>query len=353
MKNGPENFEQKKVQCVKGSFYVYLPKDWALKYNIDDNKRVLLKRLDDDSILIRSTEQQKLERQSYEIDLDFEVMAEKPEFKEVTKDVYFKYILNLYLTAYIIGYNRIVFTTHRSKIPMKVQNRITAMTRTLYGMVIVSETKDHIVVEDTSSIFDMKLMMRQVINKVGLCISNFIELIDQYGEIRGNRDEMNETLEDFIKQDDQIDEHRYAIERYAHQILKYPTLGHDSGISSVECLHNSECTRMLERIGDYMIKLAVLLKKQAIHDVSFVLKHLRTMEEVFHVVQDNFDRNHPLKFYQLIQEIKVNADETKELIENQDPDAEFLIPIRRIKNICADIAEIRINDTLSRNNASK
>ncbi len=51
--------------------------------------------------------------------------------------------------------------------------------------------------------------------------------------------------------------------------------------------------------------------------------------------------------------IMVNADETKEIIENKDLDAEFLIPIRRIKNICADIAEIRIDDTLSRNNSSK
>jgi hypothetical protein len=60
-----------------------------------------------------------------------------------------------------------------------------------------------------------------------------------------------------------------------------------------------------------------------------------------------------LKFYALTRDIKEYAQEVKDLIFENDPDTEYLILIRRVNNMCGDIAEIRINDILSRQQAEE
>ncbi len=54
MKSELNNLEQKKVQEVKGSYYMYLPHDWAIQYQIDKQKKVYMKRMDDDTLLIQA-----------------------------------------------------------------------------------------------------------------------------------------------------------------------------------------------------------------------------------------------------------------------------------------------------------
>jgi hypothetical protein len=82
-----------------------------------------------------------------------------------------------------------------------------------------------------------------------------------------------------------------------------------------------------------------------------VLQHLHQMQQTFHTIQDYFWRTDSLKLWRLTQDIKRYAAEVKEKIYEDHPDTEYLIPIRRINNICGDIAEIRINDILSQQQA--
>ena len=339
-----DTFEQKRVQCVKGSYYVYLPITWCKKYDIDEKRKVFLKVLEDDSLLIRFDTKNMLNKDPYHINLD-----QDPKLKSNTsKDEYYDYIFNLYLTAYIIGYRDIIFEK-RNKIPMRLQNRISEMTRRLHGMVVTSETQNKIVVSDTSSSLDIKLIVRQIINKVGLLMANFIELVENVIEL--DEADIKMEIEELITQDDQIDEHRYSIERSVHQIMQFPTLGYDIGITTVEALHYSECSRQIERIGDYITKLAKLLASDPIQDKSFVIKELHKMQETYHTIQDYFDRNDSLKFYSLIKEIEAYSEYSKTLINQSNPDSEYLTFIRRVKNLCQDIAEIRINNILSREQA--
>jgi phosphate uptake regulator len=333
MKSDIDVFEQKKVQEVKGSFYIYLPKDWCKKYNIADAKKVFLKQLEDDSLLVRFSSHANQSDQSFSINLD--VDEKKP---NIDKDDYFEYLFNLYLAAYLIGFRRVIFKK-RTKIPMQLQNRINTMTRTLHGMVIVSETQTDIVVEDTSSAVDIKMLIRQMLAKVGLLLSNIIEIIEN---------NTNTELDELIKQDNQVDQYRYAIERQVHLILQYPSLGHDAGISTIECLHYSECTRLIERFGDYITKIAGVLQAEEVVEHDFFVSQLKLIEKTFFVIQDNFERNDSLKLFQLIQEVKRHNEETNQLIKEGHEDKNFIVAARRLMGICADIAEIRINDILSR-----
>ena len=62
-------------------------------------------------------------------------------------------------------------------------------------------------------------------------------------------------------------------------------------------------------------------------------------------LQNGFHRQDGKK--SIVQEIKDYASVVKDRIYENHPDTEYLIPIRRVCNICGDIAEIRINDILS------
>ncbi len=341
-----DNFEQKKVQEVKGSFYVYLPKSWCQKYGIDRaQKRVVyLKTLADDSLIIRPNSQSVESTSSYYIDLD-----SQPEARiDSTPENYVDYLFNLMLTAYIIGYRTIIIKK-RTKIPIKIKNRIHRMTRKLYGMVVISENKEKIVIEEHLDEIDLRILTKQLLTKVYLLMGNYIEMVEDISPDI----EIEEMVNELVEQDNQIDEHRYALERYVHQILNYPSLGRIINVTPVECLHYSENTRLIERIGDYLMKLANTLKVQVLVDRKFVLKHLRYMYETYNTIQDYYWRTDSLKFFNLIQEIKIYSAEIKQLILDDHPDTEYLIPIRRVCNICSDIAEIRINDIISRQQANE
>ena len=334
-----DNFEQKKVQVVKGSFYVYLPKSWCVKYGIaeKDSRSVYMKSLADDSLLIRANSKNLELQTTYTIELDDD--PDRCHEMGISKEEYWDYLFNLMLTAYIIGYRTIILKK-RTKIRLKIKNRIHTMARKLYGMVVISESADQIVVEEHLDEIDLKILSKQLLNKIGLLMENFIEIVETMKTESGAA-ELNDEIDELIQQDSQIDEHRYAIERFVHQILNFPTLGRFINVSSVECLHYSENTRLLERVGDHITKLAKLIKTQPIHDQAFVLTHLKLMQATYNTIQDFYWRKDSLKFYALTRDIKEYAQKVKDLIFQDVPDTEYLILIRRVHNICGDIAEIR------------
>jgi len=328
--------EQKKVQEVKGSFYIYLPKEWCIKYDIGGSKKVLMKHLDDDSLLIRAQKESgdTVDDSTFTINLDLD---EKPN-DHVENELYERYLFNKYLTAYIIGVKTIIFKK-RTNISLQIRSRIRKMTHNFLGMGIISENETSIVLEDTTTQVDLRLTARQILSKVGISITNLIEIIEN---------NLQSEVPELISQDDQIDGHRYAIERQVHRILRYPTLALANKTNAIECLHYSEVGKLIERIGDYVVQIAKLVPVQNVQDRDYILKKLKIMYETFTTVQDYFDREDSFKFFELTEAIAKDKEEIISLIGSNHPDKSYLMHMRRIFGICRDIAEIRINDILSR-----
>ena len=325
-------YEQKKVQEVKGSYYIYLPKKWCNKY-VETKKRVYLQQLSDDSLLIRPSINGELIQAEYFIDLD----EPNKHPLDVDKSEYLDYLFNQFLTAYLIGFYRI--RIKKRDISLKLRKKFMEMTRTFYGMEIVSEIENEIIIEDVGSSLDIRQLMRQILSRVEILMETYINIA---------RKEEYEDLDEIIEQDSQIDQHRYAIERQVHRILEFPSLGHTAKLTAIECLHLGQVAKIVERIGDYITKLSKQLKEQKITNKDEVLYHLQNMHQVFHTIQDYFEREDSLQYFHLIKMVAGFSDTTKEILLKGHPDANFLSYIRRVKNMCADIAEIRINDILYR-----
>jgi phosphate uptake regulator len=326
--------EQKKVQEVKGSYYIYLPHDWCIHYEINKQKKVYMKRLEDDTLLIQADTKSNFLDTQFEIDLDSD-----PKFtEEISDELYEDYLFNQYLTAYIIGYNTIQFNK-RSNISLKIRSRIRKMTQHFNGMMVVNESETMIKVENTSPSVDIRQLVRQILTKVGLLMNNYIDIVD--------RDAGNE-LDELMAQDDQIDEHRYAIERQVHRILRYPTLALDNQTNAIQCLHYSECAKIIERIGDHITILSNLYREEPIHDKQFVLHLLRDMYRYYCNIQDYFERDDSLKFFVITDDARKFAEENKAFVTSTNPDKSYVGQIRRVYALISDIAEIRINEILSR-----
>ena len=71
------------------------------------------------------------------------------------------------------------------------------------------------------------------------------------------------------------------------------------------------------------------------------------MKQTYKLIEENFWETDTFKLFHLIREIMKYSKEVKQLIFANHADNDYLIPIRRIGNICSDIAEIRINDNVS------
>jgi phosphate uptake regulator len=331
----PDYFEYKKVQEVKGSFYVYLPKTWCDKYNLKVQRRVMMRQLDDDSLLIHSENNKNIDNAPKELELDLDP---NEKMKDLTETQFIEYTFNQFLTAYIIGVKKIVFKKS-SRIPLALRKRIASMTRTFHGLVINSESENSVIIEDTSPTMDIHMLMKQILAKVGIVFNNFIELIEN---------EEYDQIDELINQDDQIDEYRYAIEREVHLIMQYPSIAVQYNTNSIECLHISECAKIIERIGDYINKMAKLLKEEQIKDKKLVLFHLRAAyHDAFCVLQDYFMRSDAYAFYELIEKNDNLTEAINCKLENNPEDKDYLLHIRRIVRLTADLAEIRINNVMS------
>ncbi|MHA1718312.1 MAG: PhoU domain-containing protein [Promethearchaeota archaeon] len=335
------DFEMKKVQKVKGSFFIYLPKKWCLQNNLNHQEKptLLLKQLTPKSILIQPSIDPKNTELPYCIDFEIdEIAANDLKQKETIE-----YKLNLILTAYITGFKKIIINCN-NKFPIKIKNRIYRMIKTRFiGMVILSESQNQIILEEHLDQIDIHALVKQLMVKVGLLMENSIELIENLKQY----EDVIETINDIIEQDDQIDGYRYAIERFVHQILDHPKKILLYKISIIECLHYSETARSFERIGDHIIKIITLLKVKTISDKKFIIIHLSKMKQTYKLIEENFWETDTFKLFHLIREIMKYSKEVKQLIFANHADNDYLIPIRRIGNICSDIAEIRINDNVS------
>ena len=325
-------FKEKRVQCVKGSYYMYLPKKLCKKYEIDNSKIVYMKQFEDDSLLLKFESKSQVKPKPFIINID-STQGDSNNDSDM-----FDYLLNQLLTAYIIGHSNIIFRK-KEKIPLVLRNQIHSMIKRLYGMVVVSEKTNEIIIEEHLENMDIKIFCKQLLSKINIVMTNFIEIVEQYG-INDNDDEL---LNELIKQDDHIDEHRYTVEHLVHKTLKNPL---KTQTSYVECLHYSEMTRFIERIGDYLVKMSKLLKIKEIENRDFILEQLNVMQDTYKTIQDFFDQNDTLKLWKFIQEIQDYAIKIKKLINGKHADTEFLVPIRRICNICGDIVEIRINNII-------
>jgi len=317
--------EIKKVQEVKGSYYIYLPKAWCKKYIIlpdgsepKELREVQLKQNEDDSILILPRTRHLSER------LDLSI--------QINKDTNEESCLNSLLAAYIVGVDYIVLDS-ADKMSLDLRARIAQLLKPLLGFEIIEESSTKIVIQEVSTTIKLDDMIRQLLAKVEVHLNDINDLMENLNihDAKIVRDK-----------DDEIDKFRYSIERQIHQILRQPHLAREMKITQIEGLHISQCTKYLERIADHGVGIANLII-DARNPSSDLLKIYKQVSDLYNQVKSNFYPEDVEANYDIIGAHYEIINKLDELELKNKGDQPFAIHLKRICSYCSDIAEVRIN----------
>ncbi len=320
--------DYKKVQCVKGSFYIYLPKNWCQKFVTEEQKEVCMKVLDDESLLI--------------LPRDRKVEAQKELLVSIKKNYSLEFVLNKILTAYIIGASRIIVEMEdKSRIPLDYQDKISQLTKGLLGFSIVEQDSGHIEIRDLSQSNEIKATMKQMLSKVHLVFENVLDILTK-------PDDLIHQLQLLIAQDDIIDEYRYQIDRQTHLLLQNPSLSRQLEVSPVECLHFAQSARSLERIADHLNQIAkeiVEIYKKTQSVPSIILNLLRQAFDYYNSILDLFYRSTAIEMHKKLTDMEVIIHEIPQNPKSLEEE-EIYLHLDRIIHHCSDILEIRINSAV-------
>ncbi len=322
--------ENKKVQCVKGSYYVYLPKIWCDQYISHEQREVAIKRLEDDTLLIIPHDRK------IDVHTELKIIIEKNQSIE--------YILNTILTAYIIGVNKIIVEMlQKDRIPLEFQSKIATFTKGLLGFSVVEQDPTHIEIRDLSQSGEIKATMKQMLAKVGLVFDSFLEILEK------QKEDFRDQLKMLISQDDIVDEYRYQIDRQTHLLLQHPSLSQQIKVTPIECLHYAQSARSLERIADHLGKVAsqILVAEGEGNKVSpDTLPLLRKAYTFYNWVVDLFYRSNTVEMHAKLVEMKKYSLDDKLVGAGDANEKQVYLHIDRIIHHCADILEIRINSAI-------
>ncbi|HUY01019.1 MAG TPA: phosphate uptake regulator PhoU [Candidatus Deferrimicrobium sp.] len=318
--------EVKKVQEVKGSYYIYLPKAWCKQYVVNEAsgtpknslKEIQLKRNEDDSLLILPRDRQTSDTLQLSLQLDSSSNEES--------------VLNSILAGYIVGIDRIELVT-KTKLSLELRDKIFQLMKQCIGFEITEETSNKIIMQEVSTTVELDGMMRQLLSKVGLVLTYVADIIKTTNVKDAHL---------VISQDDETDKFRYSIERQVHQILRQPNLARKLKISAIECHHFSQCMKYIERIADHCVSIASLIVEQK-KPSSVLLQLYQKVRDLYVQMKNDFYPVDVEANYNVINEHYKIITELEELEQVNNEDSFFTIHLKRICSYCSDIAEVRIN----------
>ncbi len=324
----------RKVHSVRGSFYIYLPKSWCSAFNITKDTQLPVIELPDGTLLLQPPE----ESPHKELHKVLELTVKDPD-----DDAEIKRVQNFLLASYIVGADDIVMRT-ASRFSFKMLEAIKESLKSLHAFEMLNETENCIHIAAISSVSSsIPPIIKRMLSSFGHMLNDTIAWLEQPQEV---------DLKVIFSREDDIDKFRYLLEREAHAILTNPVESSNAGINPAETLHYVEMAKAIERMGDHLsmflehLQVQSQIWKETGNDaLTLVIKDVMLVRDVFQDVELIFSKMSTKKAFEIMQQQQRIRENN--FFQHHAQKWEILYyHLRRIVDLCADVAELLINQKI-------
>ncbi len=217
------DIEVRKVQEIKGSLYVSLPREWAKRFGIVKGSLVLLEASPDGILVVRPWR-------------DEQVIDSSTELRKVSV-IADQYLSRKLVSYYLLGFD-VIEVRIRPEVGEVARKCIDEMLKLLPGLEIVEESKDAIVLQcftDTGGSEVSKLIQR-MINVVAKMLYSVLEYFET-----GRK----ECLEDILRRDYLVDRAYFLVVRGIRKALRSR-----ANFDPLKLLDYRLLAMIIEQIGD-------------------------------------------------------------------------------------------------------
>lgn len=289
--------EIRRVQVTGGaSFVVTLPKNWADEQKIKKNDPVGLVIQPDGALLItKRITDEPLQRIKV---IDSDTVSDPA------------LLFRMLIGAYIAGFTVIHITT-KDRFPPFVRSIVRDFTQMTIGQEVVEETSDLIAIKDLLNPAEMPF--DNTIKRMVVIVKTMHEDAISSLETRNRA-----LAQDVTNRDMDVDRLNWLIARQTNMILQHASLSRKMAVSPKMAMHYYMLSRIIERVGDHAVRIAV--HTQPIIDADVDKKILSAIRKSSVMSLEIFDRS-------IISFFNADMKDTHRNIES----------ITALKKICGDI----------------
>ena len=330
----------RKLNKVRNSFYLYLPREWCDRFGLTDTENP--------EVRIDETASGTLE-----------ILPPRVE-KPLTGPIRFVMdksggdsIQSLLVGAYIVGVNSFE-VSFAEPIDMAAREETSQLVRRLPGFEVLEEDEKRLLIGDTSEKQVISPILKRQFSTTKYMLTGLLRAM-KTGELG--------EAKRIVDRDEDVDRHRYFVERLCHLALQDPTYAKKIEISPSDALHFSLAAKYIERIADHicgamkeLVKLgSVDLEVLGLGDELFNVYD--TASRVFFVVetqQGNHSFDAKVESADALKSLS-NAEDLADRLAALESSIEdtpsshkavFIYHLMRIASYCADIGEVAINRTI-------
>lgn len=305
----PKLHEERRVQEIRGSYILYLPKDWCRDLGIGRGSRLLIRRSGSKLIV----EPSETERFRVYADIDIENMDERSLF-------------HILVSLYIAGAEQIKLTS-RKPLSSDVRRMIISYLRYIPGFGVFDEARNYMVLREVRRSTDLGIIARRIANNSRILFEKVISLYS-------GSEPQDEDLEEL---DNEIDAIRREAERLFNTMLINLSVGEEAGgLQRAYIL--VQIVRLLERISDHLVALASIASSTLPNDREKIYGVLSSIYEYYRDIDRLIEFDHVSRGGEKLKNL---AEDAREII------ARLVLLIDRKGIIHSTISSARIGSDIA------
>jgi phosphate uptake regulator len=324
----------RKLNQVRNSFYVYLPKQWCDHFGLSKDSEVRMEQATDGTLRV----------------VPPSVVSEKKGYLriEVSTD-HIGNLVNLLVGSYIVGATELEMH-FEDNMDMSARALVSEWIRRLPGFEILEESSDSFTIGDTSEKQLVRKILQRQFDTVKFMFTGLTAILS--GTYEGSPSRI-------VDRDEDVDRHRYFVERLCHLALQDPSYARKIGLLPPDALGFSLAAKHVERIADHIC--SAVAEASRIGDVEAKIRKLaNTLSQVYESTKKIFftvDRHKQkddiniadlasdaFRALALANKLAKSFQKLEASREKKTPNEILLtLHLERLASYCADIIEIGIN----------